>query len=64
MTDIPDGMMHVEPFIKMYKCPTCSEIFYSDDKHVKNNIKIIELAFLSATMTITRCPECGQIGSL
>jgi hypothetical protein len=64
MSDVPEGMLKIEPFIKLYKCSECSEIFSQNDEFVKNSVKTVPLAFLAYEITVAKCPECGHWGSL
>lgn len=49
------------PFIRLYKCPKCSEIFSLTNGRVKSTIV---RGYPDEDSDIAKCPECGHMGVL
>ena len=49
------------PFIRLYKCPKCSEIFSLDSRFVKSTIV---RGYPDDDKDVAKCPECGYVGLL
>lgn len=58
MTEIVND---VEKFIRLYKCPKCSEIFSLNNRFVKSTIV---RGYPDIGDDVANCPECGYRGLL
>lgn len=54
-------MKDIQAFIRLYKCPNCSEIFSLDDRFVKSTIL---RGYPDEDKDVAKCPECDYLGLL
>jgi DNA-directed RNA polymerase subunit RPC12/RpoP len=57
--EMKDKSDEIKPFIRLYKCPKCSNIFSLDERFIKSTII---RGYPDKDKDVAKCSDCGYMG--